>query len=303
MTRVVDTTAIFFAIHRIVGGTPTAGRLVETPKPSVAAMLLQTLLLILKILLAAGLVVGSSTAVERLRPAWGGIIAAIPVSAGAAFVMIALAEPAAFVARAALGAVVTGIAAFGYLALFVRLAPNRSATISVVGGLLLWIALNVASHAVAWTDSTAIAANILAFLLCERLIRSRPAIADDRPKLRPTRRDLALRGLAVGALAAFASTAPKLLGPMIAGTLAAFPIVFLTVSFIVHRRIGGAVAAATMAAAAAPLFGVILAFLAIHLVAPVAGSAMALLVALGVSTAWPLALALRQLRLTRAVPA
>jgi hypothetical protein len=259
--------------------------------------------ILLKILLTACVVVSATVVAERLKPVWGGILTSIPLSSGAAYVMLAMTESPAFLADAALASLVTSIAAYAYLAMFVTLAPHHRAAISVGAAFLTWLALSSVSHAVEWTLAAGALGNVLAYILCRQVTRARMETSASGNRTRPTRKDLILRGLAVGALAAIVSVTARYVGPAVAGTLAVFPVVYVTVAFIVHRRMGGEVAAATMASTVTPLVGVSLAFFAIAALAPALGSVPAMLVALLVTILWPLSLALRHFHSIKVVPA
>ncbi|MDF7775558.1 hypothetical protein P1X14_09900 [Sphingomonas sp. AOB5] len=261
------------------------------------------LLIVVKVALTALVVVSATIVAERLKPIWAGILTTIPLSSGAAFVMLALSESPAFLSDAALAALVTSIAAYAYLAVFVSLAPRRAAFASVSAAFLTWLAFSTISYAFAWSLTAALLGNLLAYAACRIITRSAPDPHVAGRRASPTRRDLLLRGLAVGLLATVVSISGRYVGPTVAGTLAVFPMVYVTVAFIVHRRAGGAVAAATMGSAATPLVGVSLAFFTLAALATVTGSLAAMLAALAVTMLWPLMLALRHLHLNRAIPA
>lgn len=250
----------------------------------------------LKVFLTACVVVGASATAERMRPMWGGILATIPFSSGAAYVMMAMSENDAFLADAALQSLVTSIAAFAYLAVFVLLAPHNRPIVTVSCAFLSWLCLSALSHTLAWTISGAALGNIVAFGACHLLTRTHRRVRSVATRVTLSRLDLLVRGVAAGLLAAIVSVAARYVGPEIAGTLAVFPVVYLTVAFVVHRRMGGTIAAATMAAAVVPLLGVSLAFLTIASLSQNLGAALALLVALVVATSWPLFLTLLHLK-------
>jgi hypothetical protein len=257
----------------------------------------------MKILLTALVVVGATAVAERLKPVWGGILATIPLSSGATFVMLAISEHPAFLGDAARASLVTSIAAYAYLAVFVTLAPRRSPQVAVPAAFLTWLVLSLLGHTVEWSLGAAVLGNAVAFLACRQVTRSARGARVTGRRGAPTRRDLLARGLAVGLLATLVSVMGRYVGPGIAGTLAVFPVVYVTVAFIVQRRAGGAVAAATMASATTPLVGVSLAFFTIAVLAPAAGSLTAMLAALAVTIAWSLMLALRHLHPRKALPA
>lgn len=246
----------------------------------------------LKVFLTAALIVGATLAAERMRPVWGGIIATIPLSSGSAHVMLAMSEDSAFVSQAALGSLVTSIAAFIYLAVFVTLAPRLSALAATAWAFLVWLVLSLTSTLIGWTPSVAMLANLIAFGGTFYLTRTWRARIGEGRKTKPSRYEILWRGLAAGLLATTVSITARTVGPIIAGLLAVFPVVYVSVAYIVHSRMGGESAAMTMAAAVLPLVGVALTFLALSILAPIMGSWPAIGCALVVSLAWPAGVAL-----------
>lgn len=257
------------------------------------------LIILTKVALTAALIVGATLAAERLRPAWAGIIATIPLSSGAAHFMLALNESASFVAEAALGSLVASIAAFAYLGVFVRLAPRMSAFGSTACAFLTWLVLGFVIVHLEWTGIAAMIANLLAFAVVFRTTRSWRHNNGEGRKTRPSGREIAMRGGAAGLLATVVSVSAQFIGPTLAGMLAVFPVVYVSVAFIVHRRLGGEAASATMTAAVLPLVGVGLTFFTLFLLTPSMGPLPAFAVAAAVSLCWPLGIALRQKFLER----
>src|SRR6516162_8361773 len=76
------------------------------------------------------------------------------------------------------------------------------------------------------------------------------------------------------------------IGPAESGVLAVFPVIYTSIMFILHCRVGGPVTAAVLANAVAGLAGFGVALLTLHLTVVPLGSATALVFALGVSVAW-----------------
>jgi hypothetical protein len=76
------------------------------------------------------------------------------------------------------------------------------------------------------------------------------------------------------------------IGPTGSGVLAVFPVIYTSIMVILHRRVGGPATAAVLANAVPGLAGFGAALLTLHLPAVPLGSALALIVALGVSVAW-----------------
>lgn len=261
--------------------------------------MLPIIAIVLKVLLTATIIVSATIAAERMRPIWGGVIATIPLSSGAAHVMLAATESSAFVSKAALGSLVTSIAAFAYLAVFVLLAPKARALVAVSAAFFTWLAISLAIAGISWTAPVAMIANLIAFAITYWLTRDARGYRGDGRKSKPSRMEIVLRALAAGTLATVVSVTARLVGPAIAGMLAVFPVVYVSVAYILHRKVGGAAAAATMASAVLPLVGVALTFLTLSLLAPLVGNWPAIAGMILVSIAWPLGVAMRHLHLER----
>src|SRR5258708_18748089 len=81
------------------------------------------LTLLVKVAITAATVVAASVAAERSGPVIGGIIIALPVSAGPGYVFLAQQASDAFIARSALYSLAITAATALYLAVYVRIAP------------------------------------------------------------------------------------------------------------------------------------------------------------------------------------
>jgi hypothetical protein len=89
------------------------------------------------------------------------------------------------------------------------------------------------------------------------------------------------------------------LGPSLTGIAALFPVTFSSLILALHPRLGGRIAAATMAGALRIMPGFSLGCLALHLTAVALGSALAMLAALGVMLLWSGTLVLWRMRRAR----
>ena len=76
--------------------------------------------LALKAIATAFVVVLASVVAERVGPKWGGLVASIPVSAGPAYVLLAMQHDAAFIAHSALLSFASGAATWVFLVAFMR---------------------------------------------------------------------------------------------------------------------------------------------------------------------------------------
>ena len=232
-------------------------------------------------------VVAASLVAERLGPLWGGLVATLPVSAGPAYVMLAMQHPPGFIAEAALGSVAANPATVLFGVVFTRLVVARGLAVAMPAALLAWLAAILAIRAVAWSTAGAVLLNILVHGAGLWLTRA-AVLPAPRPG-RATGRgwyDLPLRAALVGALVAAVVTGSHLLGPRATGIGAVVPVTYTSLLIIVALRQGPEAAAAIMASALRGFVGFSLGFLALHGLAVPMGSAAALVLALGVMLAW-----------------
>jgi len=240
-------------------------------------------------MVATGLVVVTgAAAAERSGPFLGGLISSLPVAAGPAYVFLALDGGPDFVADSALASLVTNAAIPPYILVFTRLAPRSSTMVSVGGALGIWLALVLLARQFAWTVVGACLLNALSVAVCGALLRL-PAVRG-APRGLSRWYDLPVRAALVGLLVAGVVGLSKLLGPSTTGTAAVFPIAFTCLAFVLHRRIGGAAAAATLGHALVPMIGFAFALLSIHLLIPHLGLWPGLGIGLLVSLGWSAAL-------------
>jgi hypothetical protein len=242
--------------------------------------------LLLKMIVTAAFVAGATLVAERSGPLVGGLVATLPVSAGPAYVFLALDHPPGFLADSAVTSLAVNpvIAAFALAAAF--LAQGHGRVLSVLAALALWLVLAAIVHACSWTIVSAGIFNIVALPAC--LFLARPLREATMPRLRIRWIDIAARGVSVALLVALVVLISSHVGPAATGILALFPIVMSSLMFILHGRVGGKAAGAVMASSVTGLIGLGLAFLTLHLAAVPLGSVAALLLALAVSMAWGL---------------
>src|SRR6516165_4442311 len=107
--------------------------------------------LALKMTLTATVVVVTSIAVERSGPFIGAMIAALPTAAGAAYAILAIEHPPAFIAASAVGSVAIGAAVSVFAAVYAVLAQRR--------GLLASFMMAALLRQVSWTPLGALVLN------------------------------------------------------------------------------------------------------------------------------------------------
>jgi hypothetical protein len=246
------------------------------------------LTLLTKMAVAAGFVVAASIITERAGPVIGALVSTLPVSAGPAYVFLALDHDAQFIADSALTSLPVNAATFFFTFVYVLLAQRNGLLVSLLVGLAVWIGLAIVIHALPWSLAGGIAVNLLAFAICL------PFVQRYRAAKMPlvTRRwyDIPLRAAMVAGLVASVVTLSTRFGPAMSGILALFPIVFTSLMLILHPRIGGPATAAVVANGLWGLIGFGIAVLALQAAAVPFGSPVALTLGLVVAVGWNIGL-------------
>jgi uncharacterized membrane protein (GlpM family) len=254
--------------------------------------------LALKMGLTAAVVVITSVAVERSGAFVGALIGALPTAAGAAYAILAVEQPPAFIAASAIGSVAINGAIAIFAATYAALAQRRGLLVSLGTATVLWLAVAAALRTVDWTPLGAVAITVAIYAVTGPLswryrTSSRPV------KFVRKRFDIALRALTVAIVVAVVTAASSSIGSFASGMFALFPIVLGSSIVILQPRIGGKATASMLAHTQLPLFGLALGFFAVHyLVAPI-GVWPALAVGLAICITWSGGLLLIQMRRRR----
>src|SRR5881409_627302 len=109
------------------------------------------LTLALRMAIAAAFVVSASVITERSGPVIGALIATLPISAGPAYVFLALDHDAAFIAEGALASLPINAVTIFLALTYVLLAQRRSALVSCFCAVAVWLALASIIRSVQWT--------------------------------------------------------------------------------------------------------------------------------------------------------
>jgi hypothetical protein len=250
-----------------------------------------------KAVATALIVVSASAAAEALGPVWGAIIACLPVSAGPAYVFLAMQHGPDFVATSALNSAAanaaTGLLLIAYGVLARRMPPWRSLGVAVV----VWLSASSAIQQAAWTPAAAVALN-LAVYGPGLIFMNRDGTAEPGP-VRPSQRrwfDLPLRAALVAAFVSLVVALSAVLGPAATGIAAVFPVSLISLIVILRPRLGGPATARVASNALPPMLGFGVLLLAMYLAVRPWGVAAALGLALAVSILWSGALLLLQAR-------
>ena len=245
--------------------------------------------LLIKIAATASVVVAASIVAERAGPFWGALIACLPVSAGPAYVLLALDADAAFIRASALAGVAAN-AAVGLFILVLHLsASRRGLMVSLWVAVAAWLAAILGIRATGpWQPVGGVLLNILVYGGALRLARSEALVAGSAAAARWF--ELPLRALTVGLLVAGIVTISHAIGPGTTELAVSFPISMTSLAIVLHRRLGGAAVAQVMANSLKAMPGLGLALLTLAAAAEGLGVPLALLLALAVSLGWSVCL-------------
>jgi hypothetical protein len=261
-----------------------AGTTVRPMSPDLAFILT----LALRMAVTAAFVVTASVITERSGPVIGALVATLPISAGPAYVFLALDHDAAFIAEGALASLPINAVTIFLGLTYVVLAQRRSALVGFLGAVAVWIALAALSRTVHWSLIDGLLANAITFAICLPLLRRFRNVR--MPLITRRWYDIPLRASLVATLVATVVTLSGWVGPYVSGTMALFPVVFTSMMLILHPRIGGPATAAVIANAGWGLMGLGIAIAVLHVAALQFGSAIALSLALMTCVGWNLVL-------------
>ena len=246
------------------------------------------LTLALRMAITAAFIVTASIITERSGPVIGALIATLPISAGPSYVFLALDHDAAFIAEGALASLPINAATIFLGLTYVLLAQRRSALVSCLGAVAVWMTLAAIIRSVQWTLAAGLVVNAIAFAICVPLLRHYRHVK--MPLITGRWYDIPLRASLVATLVATVVTLSGWVGPKISGIIALFPVVFTSMMLILHPRIGGPPTAAVIANSAGGLMGLGIAIAALHVAALRFGSVVSLSLALMICVCWNLGL-------------
>jgi hypothetical protein len=246
---------------------------------------------VVKVVSTGLIVVCASVFAEALGPFWGALIASLPVSAGPAYVFLAMQHEADFVAASALGSLAANAATGLFLIVYSALAGRTSPVKSLGAAVLAWLVASFAVHSVAWSPITALLLNLVVYGVGFAL----PDAAGGRHTAAATstsRRwlELPLRAAAVAGFVSLIVAISSVLGPAATGIAAVFPVSLISLIVIVRPRIGGWASALLATNAMRAMLGFGMMLLTLHLAIRPLGVVAALIFALSVSGAWSIGL-------------
>jgi hypothetical protein len=243
--------------------------------------------ILVKAVSTAMVVVIASLIAEAIGPFWGALLASLPVSAGPAYLFLAMQHDGDFVAASALSSFAANAATGVFLITYSLLAGRFSAWWSLGVALTIWLIASLAIEPIPWIPATAMLLNLIVygagFLLAGsvRPVQPRSGAATIRQWF-----DLPLRAGIVAVFVSGVTLASSALGPEATGIAAVFPISLTCLIAILQPRIGGPASALLAAMALRAMIGFGLALLTLHLAIRPLGTTLALLAALLVSVSW-----------------
>ena len=193
--------------------------------------------LALKMAVTALFVSVATVIAERLGPTIGALVATLPVSAGPVYVFLALDHDTAFISASAVASLALNAATALYLTIYVLLAQRHSIWTSSSLAFTAWLAAALALSLIHWTTWSAFALNVVVFGFCFFIVEPFRLV-----RMPPTKRpwyDFLVRSTMVALLVGAVVTLSFRIGPAGSGVLAVFPVIYTSIMFILHHRVGG----------------------------------------------------------------
>jgi uncharacterized membrane protein (GlpM family) len=241
--------------------------------------------LALKLLASAATVVFASLAAEWSGPLGAALIASLPISAGPAYILLALDHDTEFIAHTAEASLVGLPATAAFVVIYAYLARRFGLAISLLTALLSWAAFAYVLQRLSLALPAALVFNSCAFFVSALATRHLKTAAIPAGLVRrwwdlPARATLAaiLVGFVLFVGGAFGSTA--------AGLAAVFPLTMTSLVLILHVRLGWQVSVATLVNTLIGMVGFGVALWTVAVSAHRIGSTSALWLGLAASVLW-----------------
>ena len=169
---------------------------------------------------------------------------------------------------------------------YAALAQRRSLTVSLGGALAVWFCCAGLTQLVDWSAGSALLLNALVFPLAILAGRGFRAHATTTTRVAFTGVDLAWRAAIVTFCVIVVTAASAAIGSFASGLFAFFPVAMGSYFVILHPRIGGPATASVAAHVQAPLIGLGLSLLAVHILAEPLGVWWSYAVGLSIGIGW-----------------
>ncbi len=242
--------------------------------------------ILVKAVVTAATVIVSAVAAEKSGPFWGGLIVGLPVSAGPAYVMLAIEYDDAFLAQASLTSLAGNNGAVIFILVLVYIAPRMSLLPSLFLATAAWIVVAFLVRAIEWTLPMAIVIGTVVLAATLWLTRDVQPGPPTGRTIRPRWYHLPARAAAVGFFVAGVVTLGNVIGPEATGILSVYPVTLTSLLVLVMPRLGGQTTAALMAGIVRSMVGFALGFIVIYLTVIPWGAALSLSAGLAVMLVW-----------------
>jgi hypothetical protein len=242
--------------------------------------------LLAKAVTTALLVVIASVLAEALGPLWGALIISLPVSAGPAYVFLAMQHGSDFVAVSALSSTAANAATGLFLTVYAIQARRAPLWRGLGAAVIAWLVASLAIRQVTWTPVTATLINLLVYGIGFVLLARTGKATSGGSGVARRWFDLPLRAAAVALFVSTVVGVSSLLGPEATGIAAVFPISLISLIVILQPRIGGTAAGQLASTALRAMLGFGLMLLVLHLVIRPLGITTGFVIALLVSVLW-----------------
>ena len=238
-----------------------------------------------KMAVVAAVVVVAARVAERTRPAFGALIATLPLSLGPTYILLALDHDAVFLQHAALNSVASAATTVVFMVVMALMVVRTTMLPALAAAFVGWALAAWLVYALPWTLGRAGLFAGLVLMVAHVILRP---FGGYRPAGPPIRRwwDVPVRALMVAALVGAVTGLSSLLGPQGVGTLANFPIIMSSMSIIMAQRQGPRASAAFLANATLGMAGVTVALAVMVVVMVPLGVPVTLFVGLGVCLVW-----------------
>ncbi len=260
------------------------------------------LTLLAKAALTATIIVSASLIVERGGPFLGAMIASLPTSVGAAYIVMAFEHTPQFIANSALGTLAGNPAGIAYAAVYALLARRHSLFVSLGGAIMVWLVSAGLIQYFRFDFGSALVLNLVVAAICVPLTGAARRASFRKAEAAPRAYDIPLRAAAVAVFVVVVTTASHSIGDFASGLFAVFPMAMSSFIVILHPRIGGPATSNVIAHVQVPMMGLIPTFAAVHLLATVIGVWWSLLIALCCSLVWNAMLWLWRAHLSARLP-
>ena len=199
-----------------------------------------------------------------------------------------------FIAQSAVASLAINAVNVLFALVYAWLAQKRSVGVSLGIAFAVWLILSLTVHSIQWNYAGAAAVNVVAIGICVWL--ARPLRHVRMPAFHARWTDLAMRAVLVALLVGVTVTFSFQLGSGGSGILAVFPVILMSIMFILHKRVGGKPTAAVLANAPLGLVGFAFACSVLHFTAEPLGVPVGLMLALATSVGWSLLVLLARRR-------